>query len=200
MIAPGKKSSLRIYNKDASCVFFKTKEQWGEFSNMSHDFPYLLGGAHIITNEHLYQALKFQSFPYLQKDILSAKTAKEAKSIARLNVEKIQDDKKESIKYMRYVLFCKYKAYTAFFDDLFLKSDNNPIVEMSYKDEFWGAIPDDNKLIGINALGRLWMEVRENRTNINNLVKSNLFSLCSEKISYESEVVVQDRSNQIRLL
>jgi ribonuclease HI len=36
-----------------------------------------------------------------------------------------------------------------------------PIVELSYKDGFWGARPDSGVLAGVNMLGRLWMALRE---------------------------------------
>jgi predicted NAD-dependent protein-ADP-ribosyltransferase YbiA (DUF1768 family) len=48
------------------------------------------------------------------------------------------------------------------------------IVENSAKDSFWGAIPNEAKtqFIGINALGRLLMELREDlfTNNLNSLL------------------------------
>src|SRR5262249_37544484 len=48
------------------------------------------------------------------------------------------------------------------FSELLLATGDRPIVEESKKDEFWGAKPVDSAtLIGMNVLGRLLMELRE---------------------------------------
>ena len=47
------------------------------------------------------------------------------------------------------------------FSSLLFSTGDKPIVEESRKDNFWGAkIDDDKTLIGVNALGRLLMELR----------------------------------------
>src|SRR5262249_38134452 len=48
------------------------------------------------------------------------------------------------------------------FSELLLKTGARPIVEESRKDDFWGAKPqDDGALVGMNVLGRLLMELRQ---------------------------------------
>lgn len=52
------------------------------------------------------------------------------------------------------------------FGELLKKTGEMPIVEESDKDAFWGAKPtDEQTLIGVNALGSLLMEVRDEYNN-----------------------------------
>ncbi|NEP88239.1 MAG: DUF1768 domain-containing protein [Okeania sp. SIO2C2] len=74
--------------------------------------------------------------------------------------------KKFNSEAQRYGLSVDYKKKLAqnweSFGQLLLSTENRPIVEDSHKDNFWGAIPVDSEtLVGINALGRLLMELRE---------------------------------------
>ena len=47
------------------------------------------------------------------------------------------------------------------FRELLLATGDLNIVEDSRKDDFWGAVPDGDLLVGSNVLGRLLMELRE---------------------------------------
>jgi type I restriction enzyme S subunit len=63
---------------------------------------------------------------------------------------------------MRWCLRVKLAQNWAKFSELLLATGDRPIVEESRKDHFWGAKPADAQtLIGINVLGRLLMELRE---------------------------------------
>ena len=47
--------------------------------------------------------------------------------------------------------------------DLLISTGDSPIVEISRKDPFWGAMPivDSGELVGHNVLGQLLMEMRD---------------------------------------
>lgn len=60
---------------------------------------------------------------------------------------------------MRWVL--RQKLQHPPFQRVLLETGDRPIVELSYKDQFWGAKPEGHLLVGVNALGRLLMELRQ---------------------------------------
>jgi NADAR domain len=63
---------------------------------------------------------------------------------------------------MRWCLQVKLVQNWDKFSQLLLETGDLPIVEDSWKDDFWGAKPQAEEiLIGINALGRLLMQLRE---------------------------------------
>ena len=63
---------------------------------------------------------------------------------------------------MRWCLRVKLVQNWEKFRDALLETGDLPIVEHSRRDDFWGAKPIDGQtLIGVNALGRLLMELRE---------------------------------------
>lgn len=66
------------------------------------------------------------------------------------------------VRVMRWVLRVKLAMHWRDFGRLLLSTGTLPIVEDSRRDAFWGAIPrDDNQLVGMNVLGRLLMELRQ---------------------------------------
>lgn len=66
------------------------------------------------------------------------------------------------VKVMRWCLRVKLAQNWSAFSRLLLATGDRPIVEESRRDEFWGAKPvNADTLVGVNALGRLLMELRE---------------------------------------
>ena len=66
------------------------------------------------------------------------------------------------VRIMRWCLRVKLASNWTKFRDLLLATGDQPIVEESRKDAFWGAkVRNDGILVGANALGRLLMELRE---------------------------------------
>ena len=61
---------FRTYDRDASAVFRRTKEQFGDLSNMAGGFPLLVNDTTIKTSEALYQALRFPTLPEVQRKII----------------------------------------------------------------------------------------------------------------------------------
>ncbi|MCG3727582.1 NADAR family protein [Vibrio cincinnatiensis] len=194
------KKMYRSYPVQESCVFFRTKEQWGELSNMSNDFPFVIDGITIHSSEALYQALKFQNFPLIQEEILRQDSAKLAKNIAKKNGDFACNDKRKHLSYMGFSLYCKYKAHNEYFSQLLDNTRDKAIVEMSYNDVFWGATPNGDVLGGINALGRLWMQLREERLDISIGKELMSFELIQKEVNYVSTISSYKNTNQIDLI
>lgn len=186
-------NSIRIYHLTKSCAFVRASDKWGAFSNMGMRFPFLLESTLIKSSEHLYQALKFQNKPSIQSEILDAPNGLESKKTAYKYVKEMQSNR---IKIMRFSLFMKYTAYTNYFNDIFEKTRNNDIVEISSKDEFWGTKKISPKTYqGTNALGRLWMEIREQREKIQE--RNDCFFLLENEIKYTTSVTKTEIGGKI---
>lgn len=155
----------KIYEINNCCVFRKTKELFGGLSNMASGFPLRVNRIYILTSEALYQACRFPHLPDVQKMIINEKSPMSAKMVGkpyRYNSRPDWDNTK--IKIMRWCLKVKLAQNFFEFGKILESTDNRPIVEDSFKDDFWGAIRDkgnDNILKGVNALGRLLMELRQ---------------------------------------
>ncbi len=156
--------AVRTYKRDEAIVFLKTKEQWGGLSNMAGGYPLEINGVRVLTSEALYQACRFPLLPSLQKEIIgqnSPMTAK-MKSKPYRKSDSRPDWEKVRVKVMRWCLRVKLAQNWDTFGDLLVSTGANPIVEESRRDTFWGAKPIDvSTLEGMNVLGRLLMELRE---------------------------------------
>jgi len=66
------------------------------------------------------------------------------------------------VQLMRWCLRVKLLQHPETFGSLLLQSGEGPIVEESRRDAFWGAKPaGDDTLVGLNVLGRLLRQLRE---------------------------------------
>ena len=154
---------MRTYHRADSAVFLKTKEEFGGLSNMAGSFPLVVNGVDIRTSEALYQACRFPHKPELQRLIIEQKSPMTAKMKGKPYRHESRPDWDEvRVKIMRWCLEVKLAQNWDVFSEILLSTGDRPIVEHSRKDEFWGAKPsDDDTLTGVNALGRLLMELRE---------------------------------------
>lgn len=154
---------------DGCVVFFKVKEEWGGLSNMSNEFPLVIGGVPVGSSEALYQAMRYPHRPDWQREILDAPHAMAAKMKSkkdgrrktgtRADWEQVQDD------VMRWVLRVKMVYHPREFGRLLTASRGRSIVERSRTDRYWGAVLEkDGVLRGANRLGRLLMELRDELT------------------------------------
>ena len=153
----------RSYPKDMSAVVFRTKEKYGRLSNMAAGFPLHLGGVDIRTTEALYQAFKFPEHPGVQQQIIDQRSPKGAKMVSRANQALVRPDWVDiQIKVMKWCLSLKLMQNQKAFADALMETAGLWIVELSYRDQFWGARPseDGRSFVGVNALGRLLMEKR----------------------------------------
>jgi ribA/ribD-fused uncharacterized protein len=160
-----KKHELKLYNANECCLFRKTKEAYGGLSNMASGFPLSINGINVLSSEALYQACRFPHLPDIQKKIINERSPMSAKMVGKPFRNDSRPDWDEvRIKIMRWCLRVKIAQNFINFGQLLESTYNQQIVEDSNKDAFWGAIrlkDDQNKLTGVNALGRLIMELRQ---------------------------------------
>ena len=153
----------RCYERQDSVVFCKTNEQFGGLSNMAPGFPLRVNGIDILTSEALYQACRFPHLPDVQQLIIAQKSPMTAKMKSKPYRSQSRGDwDVVRIRIMRWCLRVKLAWNWTEFRDLLLATGGRPIVEKSRKDDFWGAkVRSDGVLVGVNVLGRLLMELRE---------------------------------------
>ena len=166
----------RIYYRDKSIVFLKTKEQWGGLSNMAGGFVLEINQIRIPSSEALYQACRFPHLPNIQHLIIKQHSPMTAKMISKhyLNQTRL-DWEKIKINVMRWCLKIKLAQHWDIFRELLLSTEDMPIVEQSYRDIFWGAkLQPDGTLLGINILGRLLVELRQELRSPNNALLKEL--------------------------
>jgi ribA/ribD-fused uncharacterized protein len=155
--------NVRTYIKKEVIFFRTTMGEFGPLSNMAPDFPIFVIGIRIATAEALYQACRFPDYPDIQRlivDQMSPMTAKMKSKKYRDRTRKDWDDVRISV--MRWCLRIKLSQNWTRFGNVLEKTGQKPIVEESTKDSFWGGKPgEDGVLIGMNVLGRLLMELRD---------------------------------------
>lgn len=156
---------------------------------MASGFPLKINNIDIKTSEALYQSMRFPDYPDIQKEIIYQKSPMTAKMISK-KYRKIytrEDWNKKRISIMRWCLQVKLVQNLDKFGLLLIETKDKNIVEISRKDDFWGTIQKEEFLIGVNALGRLLMELREyHKNNIIEKVEPlniNNFRLFGEKIT-----------------
>ncbi len=136
---------------------------------MAAGFPLKINGLDIRTSEALYQACRFPTRPDVQREIIKQKSpmAAKMKSKPYRRSENRSDWDQVRIRIMRWCLRVKLAQNWNKFSKLLLDTDPLDIVELSYKDDFWGAKPmkDEALLVGTNALGRLLMKLRDRIKN-----------------------------------
>lgn len=154
----------RIYTSKDAIVFRKTTEPFGGLSNMASGFSLYINEVIVPSSEHLYQAMRYPTNPEIQNEIISQDNAMKAKMIS--NKYKAQysrpDWEKIQIRVMRWVLEIKLAQNWDKFSRLLEDTQNKPIVEYATDNKIWGAKSiNKEELEGVNALGRLLMELRE---------------------------------------
>ncbi|MFK7797933.1 MAG: NADAR family protein [Aureispira sp.] len=165
MVSIEKKYGLREYKANQVVSFRKTKEAFGGLSNMCSGYPLNINGHKILTSEAIYQACRFPDLPNIQQIIINERspmTAKMKSKPHRINTRADWDSTRIVI--MRWALQVKLAQNFLKFGKLLEETHPKQIVEDSRKDKFWGAVRDkndENSLIGVNALGRLLMELRQ---------------------------------------
>jgi len=160
----GGREQTRTYSRKDSVVFRKTDEPFGGLSNMAGGYPIQVNGVRMLTSEALYQACRFPHLPDVQKLIISQISPMTAKMRSKpYRKDSRPDWDQVRVRIMRWSLRMKLANNWNTFSALLLKTGERPIVEESRKDDFWGAkvVDDGDTLVGMNVLGRLLMELRE---------------------------------------
>lgn len=111
-----------------------------------------------MTAEHAYQAHKFPESWELQDEVRQARSAHDAKKIARRN-DHLKTPKWDAIKLqvMEKIVRAKLRQHP-YIQQKLLKTGSRLLFEDSPEDSFWGRGPDWQ---GKNQLGKLWMRLRE---------------------------------------
>lgn len=157
-------SQVRTYHPAESAVFLKTNERFGGLSNMAPGFPIFLNGVRIRTSEALYQACRFPRRPDVQRQIIDDPSPMTAKMRSKpFRADTRPDWDAVRVKIMRWCLRVKLAQNWQTFGKLLLSTGDMPIVEKKVRrKDFWGATEQpDGTLVGMNVLGRLLMELRE---------------------------------------
>lgn len=170
---------MNVYETAACAVFYKTREEYGELSNMAHGFPLMWEGLRFHSSEALYQAHKFLPEtrvydPSEEREVcpfeivmaqgnamVSKMKAKKYRHVERPDWHDIKLD------VMNYCVRLKYQQHQRAMDRVLDDTLGLPIVEKSRKDRLWGAVNDyKGNLVGENLLGCLWMIIRDERPDV----------------------------------
>lgn len=153
-----------VWNPENSCVFHRTRDKWGEFSNMHKGFPLQVGGLRVGSTEALYQACKFPDHEDVQAAILDASTPMLSKRVAYSYADRSQRPDWDQVKVavMTWCVALKSLQHPSF-AALLIETGTRDIVEHGGKrqDTFWGAVPEGDVFRGRNTLGIVLMGVRE---------------------------------------
>jgi N-glycosidase YbiA len=151
-------------------AFTKVGLPYGWLGNMA-PFPLVYDGQKYLTSEALFQCLRYEGFPEVQKQIrdcpspMGAKMqAKKYKHLIAATVEMMGE---EDIQRMLLCLRLKLATYRSLQAAL-LATGERVIIEdvgarASKSGKFWGAKWDEaqGQWVGQNVLGSLWMQIRE---------------------------------------
>lgn len=172
----------QIYHRDQCITFLKTAEQFGGLSNMAGGYPLLINNISILTSEALYQACRFPHKPEIQKIILAQRSPMTAKMKSKPHITESRSDwNNVRIPIMWWCLRVKLAQHWEKFGNLLLSTGDKPIVEISYRDQFWGAKPITSEdFEGTNVLGQLLSHLRDrlkqpDRENLRIVSPPNLF-------------------------
>ena len=167
----------QIWQASESAVFFRSKERYGQLSNMTGNYRLRVNGISFQSPEGLYQALKFPGDSLAQRFIGCQETGMNAKKMAYRILSKhdfsqlfpgwetpgLRPDWEEiKAEAMRYTLAVKLQQHEKRFGAALRETGDRPIVEKSYRDRYWGAEPVGSKqLVGVNTLGLLLISLRD---------------------------------------
>ena len=164
-ISPGIKEDKRIdLPPGRTAPFLKTRERYGQLSNMASGFPLHVAGLTFSGSEALYQSLKYPEWPVMQQMIAAKRGGMAAKRLTRNpDLPPVRDDwngvKKSA---MMAALAEKLAQHGDRFGQALLETEDRLIIEVSYKDRFWGAGPQrDGTYVGSNVLGRMLTRLRD---------------------------------------
>jgi len=139
-----------------SIKFYKTTDEYGEFSNFSR-YGFELDGEYWATSEHYFQAQKFSDME-LRRKIQNAKTPMEAAQAGRNRNNLLRDDWEEiKVAIMKKAILQKFMSHNDL-KALLLSTGTEEIIEENTADYYWGCGKDGT---GKNVLGKLLMEIRE---------------------------------------
>lgn len=145
--------------------FTKVSLPYGWLGNMS-PHPVTYRDKEYRTTEALFQSLRFKRYPEAQEEIRIQKSPMAAKMVAKKYKHLLTpEDYKDDLRYMKICLLLKLLYHPKLINMLIETNDSIIIEDVTRRPRgnnlFWGAALIDGKWVGENALGLLWMEIRE---------------------------------------
>lgn len=161
----GVSPDVQEYRLSECCSFKKAEGTWGPFSNLNTKYPFKLNGVQIHTSEALFQALRFPDYPVTQELILLPTSPVQAKTQAKklLSSQSRKDFEDIKLQLMYWCLRVRFIKHYGSMGDMFDKSGDREIVEITSNDAYWGCIEskeDKNIVKGQNMMGKLLMKLR----------------------------------------
>ena len=166
---------INNYNKSQPAIiaFTKVSLPYGWMGNMA-PYPINYNEVEYKTTEALFQSLRFEKYPDIQKEIIEQKSPMSAKMVAKSHKELLANDGYEflgskDIEYMKLCVDLKLNQHPELAQQL-IETGNSIIIEdcSSRPQEsglFWGSAYQNNQWIGKNILGNILMEKRKELIN-----------------------------------
>lgn len=152
----------RSYPRESAAAFRRSRERYGQLSNMTFGYPITVHGLTCQGPEGLYQALKFPANHDLQRRIAGQRSGMDAKKAAYASGTSPRPDwDVRRVPAMACTLAEKLAQHPAKFAAALGETRGLTIVEHSTRDTFWGAAPVPGGFQGVNALGQLLTRLRE---------------------------------------
>lgn len=154
---------LKVYQRHSCAVFYRTADLFGGLSNMASGYPLTVDGVPILTTEALYQACRYPHHPAIQREILAQASPIAAKMKSKHYYPLSRPDwEVVRVPVMAWCLRLKLAQHWEPMSQLLLATGRRPIVEASFRDQFWGAVSmDTERLVGANVLGCLLGALRD---------------------------------------
>ena len=155
---------IQSYPAEQCVIVHKIDEEWGVFSNFSHT-TIVVDGVSFKCSETLFQLMKFKDEDAV-KEVYRSNNKRMAKHWEKTH--RREDWGKMVVDAMKYCLMRKFEQSEDFRNEL-ERSRGKFIVEdqTSFKNkkepDAWGVKLKDDHYVGPNLLGRLLMELRDNR-------------------------------------
>jgi ribA/ribD-fused uncharacterized protein len=178
---------VRTRARDEVASFCKTADPLGGLAMMSRDHPYEDQGLKWKSSEAHFQAAKFPHNPDLQEQIRLAENGFEAKKIAWAHKDEVRPDWRDiNAQMLAYVNTRKMDGSQSFRDQL-ASTEGRDIVELSVKDDFFGAKPVGDKLVGRDLLGHVLTQLRDG-ARMDELPPGTSFPGASKGVDREAEL------------
>lgn len=152
----------KVYLKKDCITFRRTHEEFGGLSNMAGGYPIFLEGTKILTSEALYQACRFPEHSDIQKEIIMQRSPVTAKEVSRRYEHLTRKDwASKRVPIMNWCIHMKLLYNWNKMGRLLQLTKDKEIVELSSKDDFWGAYEKGDYAEGCNMLGLLLKYLRK---------------------------------------
>ncbi len=167
-IVENTENSSNIQEEKQIITFTKVSLPNGWMSNMA-PYPVIYNNVTYKTTEALFQCLRFENYPEIQKEIMNEKSPMAAKMIAKGNRDILVKDGYEflgnkDLELMRLCINLKLEQHPQLKDELLATGNKKIIEDCSARPQdsglFWGCAYQNGTWIGKNSLGEILMEKR----------------------------------------